>query len=99
MTTQRGRPKKDRSGQDLFENAEDYLRAVVTGETIPDAVRVQAARTLIQYETARKRARVKSPSPAQLDKKSAADLERSNIEQFEAKAEKIRAKYRKRGKL
>jgi len=91
-----GRKKKDRTGQELFDDAQSYLLAVVQGRTVPDAVRVQAARCLIQYETARKRAPVKSPSPSQLQKKTESDLEKSNIEQFEAKAAKIREKYQKK---
>jgi len=88
-----GRKKKDRSKQDFFETAEDYLLAVVQGTTEPDTVRVQAARTLIQYQTARKRAPVKNPSPEQLHKRTESDLEKSNIADFEARAAKIRAKH------
>jgi hypothetical protein len=90
-----GRPKKDRSGQDFFEDAQSYLLAVVRGLTLPDAVRVQAARTLIQYEKAKKRAPVPSPSAAQLQKKAEIDLEKSTATDFEEKAARIRAKYQR----
>lgn len=90
-----GRKKKNRDGQELFESAEDYLQAVVKGKTPPDAVRVQAARTLIQYERAKSRAPVKSPSPKKLQEQSQKDLEKSNLENFEVKAAKIREKYQR----
>jgi len=53
-----GRKKKDRSEQDFFDDAESYLLAVVQGRTVPDVVRVQAAKALIAYQTAKKRAPV-----------------------------------------
>ncbi|PIV89413.1 MAG: hypothetical protein COW48_00645 [Hydrogenophilales bacterium CG17_big_fil_post_rev_8_21_14_2_50_63_12] len=49
-----------------FQDAEGYLQAVVLGTTPADPVRVSAARTLIQYQTARQRAPVASPPPRQL---------------------------------
>lgn len=88
-----GRKKKDRSNQDYFEDAESYLLAVVQGRTIPDAVRVQAAKSLIAYQTAKKRAPVKSPPPAKLQEKTEKDIEKSNIDDFEKRAAKIREKY------
>lgn len=89
-----GRKKKDRSNQDYFESAESYLLAVVQGRAIPDAVRVQAAKSLIVYETAKKRAPVKSPPPAKLRAKTDRDIEKSNIDDFEKKAAIIREKFR-----
>lgn len=88
-----GRKKKDRSGQDLFLDAQSYLLAVVQGTTPPDSVRVQAARTLIQYEQAKKRAPVKSPSPAELHQKTESDIESSAKAEFEEKAAIIRARH------
>jgi len=90
-----GRPKKNREKQGFFEDAESYLRAVVRGETTPDALRVSAARVLIRYQKAEQRAPVKSPSPGQLRKKTETAIERSNIAEFEEKAAAIRAKYAK----
>ncbi len=89
-----GRKRKDREKQDFFEGAQAYLLAVVQGRTLPDAVRVQAAKTLIQYETAKKRAPVKSPNPADLHKKTQADIEKAVAAEFEKKADLIRARYR-----
>lgn len=89
-----GRKKKDRSGQDHFEDAQSYLLAVVQGLTPPDAVRVQAARTLIQYERAKQRAPVKSPSAAELHQKSEVAVERAQRQDFEARAAKVRAKFK-----
>lgn len=92
-----GRKKKDRTGQDFFETSQDYLLAVVQGLTIPDAVRVQAAKTLIAYETAKKRAPVKSPSPSKLQENTQRDIEKSKNQEFEKKAAAIREKFSKRG--
>ncbi|OPZ66675.1 MAG: hypothetical protein BWY84_00058 [Candidatus Aerophobetes bacterium ADurb.Bin490] len=90
-----GRKKKDRSNQDYFEDAESYLLAVVQGRAIPDAVRVQAAKSLIAYQTAKKRAPVKSPAPAKLQEKMERDIEKSNAAEFEAKAAEILKKHRR----
>jgi len=90
-----GRKKKDREGQEYFEDAQSYLLAVVQGRTIPDAVRVQAAKTLITYETAKKRAPVQSPAPAKLREKTHRDIEKTVAIDFEKKAAKIREKYQK----
>lgn len=89
-----GRKKKDRSGQDFFDDAESYLLAVVQGRTVPDAVRVQAAKSLIAYQTAKKRAPVKSPPPSKLQAKTERDIEKSNIDDFEKRAAKVREKFR-----
>ena len=89
-----GRKKKDRSNQDYFEDAESYLLAVVQGRAIPDAVRVQAAKSLIAYQTAKKRAPVKSPPPAKLQAQTAKDIEKSNINEFEKQAAIIREKIK-----
>lgn len=89
-----GRKKKDRSPQGYFENAEAYLTAVVQGLTPPDAVRVQAARTLIQYERAKQRAPLKSPSAAELHQKSEVAVEKAQRQDFETRAAKVRAKYK-----
>ena len=89
-----GRKKKDRSKQDYFEDAESYLLAVVQGRAIPDAVRVQAAKSLIAYQTAKKRAPVKSLPPAKLQAKTEKDVEKSINDDFEKKAAAIREKFR-----
>ncbi|OPY88824.1 MAG: hypothetical protein A4E71_00220 [Smithella sp. PtaU1.Bin162] len=88
-----GRKKKDRSEQDYFEDAESYLLAVVQGRAIPDAVRVQAAKSLIAYQTAKKRAPVKSPPPSKLQAKTERDIEKSNLDDFEKRAAVIREKF------
>ena len=89
-----GRPKKDRTLQAVYETAEDYLEAVVKGLTLPDAVRVAAAKALIQYQKAKQRAPVKSPTPSQLHQKSIVSVEKSKIEEFEKKAAVIREKLK-----
>jgi len=88
-----GAKKKDRKEQEYFEDAQSYLLAVVQGLTIPDAVRVQAAKTLIAYETAKKRAPIQSPAPAKLREKTDRDIEKNVALDFEKKATKILKKY------
>ena len=91
-----GRPPKNRSKQDFFEDAESYLLAVVQGKTPPDAVRVQAAKTLIAYQKARQRAPMKSASPTKLHEQSLRSVERAQTLDFEAKAAEIRAKFQRK---
>ncbi|MBW2631256.1 MAG: hypothetical protein JRC90_05760 [Deltaproteobacteria bacterium] len=91
-----GRKKKDRGKQVFFEDAESYLLAVVQGVTEPDSIRVAAAKALIAYQTAKKRGPVKSPSPGQLDKKTASSVEQAKLAEFEEKAVKIRAKLNRK---
>ena len=89
-----GRKKKDRSAQEYFADAQSYLLAVVQGRTTPDAVRVMAAKTLIQYERAKTRAPVASPAPAELQKKTARDIEGAIRADFERKAIAIEEKLK-----
>lgn len=91
-----GRKKKDRSGQQYFPDAESYLEAVVTGIVEPDVVRVQAAKTLISYQQPKQRTKPKSETPRRLRAKEEATIETSNLLEFEEKAAKIRAKYKKK---
>ena len=93
-----GRKRKDRNEQDYFDDAESYLMAVVQGRAIPDAVRVQAAKTLICYQQAKQRAPVKSKTPSQLHKQSISSVEKAISEDFEKRAAKVREKFQnKRG--
>lgn len=92
-----GTKRKDRSGQAFFDDAEAYLVAVVQGRTEPDAVRVQAARTLIQYEKARQRAPVKSLPPRKLHEKTERDVEKSRFADFERESAKVRARLQSKG--
>lgn len=94
-----GRKKKDRSAQDFFDDAESYLLAVVQGRTSPDAVRVQAAKTLIAYQKAKQRAPVKSKTPGQLNKESISSVEKATDAEFEVKRAKVieRLKSKKEG--
>jgi len=89
-----GRKKKDRSGQNFFADAESYLLAVVQGRAVADAVRVQAAKTLIGYQTPKQRAPVKSKPPAELHKTALASVEKAKIEEFEKKAAAVREKFK-----
>jgi hypothetical protein len=92
-----GRPRKDRGKQEFFEDAESYLVAVVQGLTPADAVRVQAAKTLIAYQKTKRRAKAKSPSPIVLERKEMADIENAVVTDFKKKAAEIRARHAKRG--
>jgi len=90
-----GRPKKDRTSQAIFDDAESYLLAVVQGRTPPDSARITAAKTLIQYQQAKQRGPLKSPTPLQLHKKNISAIERNKLLKFEERAVLIRAKIRK----
>ncbi len=98
-----GRPKKIRTptapadGQ-VFDSAEAYLEAVVAGTVAADAVRVQAAKTLIAYQTVRQRAPKKSLSPKQMALQEVRMIEDSIAAEFEKKAAQIRAKHERRKK-
>ena len=92
-----GGKKKDRSEQDFFDDAESYLMAVVQGRTSPDAVRVQAAKTLICYQQAKQRAPVKSKAPSQLHKQSISSVQRAASDEFEKKKAKIIEKIKSKG--
>ncbi len=89
-----GRKPKDRAKQDFFEDAEAYLLAVVQGETVPDAVRVQAAKSLLAYQIPKKRVKPESPPPKKLRQKQERQAESDNLLKFKEKADKIRAKYK-----
>ena len=89
-----GAKKKDRSEQEFFDDAESYLLAVVQGNTAPDAVRVTAAKALIQYQKAKQRAPVKSKTPSQLYAQSISSVEKAISEEFEKKANQIRKKLK-----
>jgi len=89
-----GAKKKDRSKQEFFDDAESYLLAVVQGITAPDAVRVTAAKALIQYQKAKQRAPVKSKTPSQLHKQSISSVEKAASDEFEKKANQIRGKLK-----
>jgi hypothetical protein len=94
-----GRPKKVRTpaatsaGGQIFDTAEEYLTAVVAGTVAPDAVRVQAAKTLIAYQLTRQRAPKKAPTPTELARKEATAIEDAVAAEFEAKAAAIRARH------
>lgn len=79
-----------------FETAEDYLLAVVQGRTFPDSTRCQAARTLMSYQTPKKRLKAETPSPKRMRAKEEAQIEKDKIADFEARAKLIRAKYAKK---
>lgn len=75
-----------------FADAESYLEAVVKGTVSPDPLRIQAARTLIAYQRGRQRAPVPSPTPAQLNKRAAADNDQNFLDAWALKAAAVRAR-------
>ncbi len=94
-----GRKPKDRtpaSGEPKFDTAEAYLQAVVAGSIAADPVRVQAARTLIQYQRTKERAPKRSPPPKELEQRETLAVESAVADEFEKKAREIRAKHAKR---
>ncbi len=91
-----GRKPKDRSKQIYFPDAESYLSAVVEGRIIPDAVRVQAAKALIGYQKAKQRVPIETPTPTKLREKTAKDIEKNILSEFELKAAKVREKYQRK---
>lgn len=75
-----------------FQDAESYLQAVVLGTTPPDPVRVSAARALIQYQTAKKRAPVASPPPKQLAQREEITDETAARDAWARKSAEVRAR-------
>ena len=97
-----GRPKKDRTpatGEPIFESAESYLEAVVSGTIPPDPARIQAAKTLIAYQKTKQRAPKKALTPTQMEALEVRAIEDAIAGEFEAKAAEIRARHAKRRKL
>lgn len=90
-----GRKKKDRTPTDAATDAQDYLERVVRGEVDADAVRVSAARCLIQYERAKQRGPVPSKKPSELAEQEAKALEREVAAAFEERAKAIRNRHRR----
>jgi hypothetical protein len=92
-----GRKPADRTpdGQ-LFDSAEDYLQAVVEGRVTADALRISAAKTLIRYQTAKRRLPVKALTPGEAVKKEKFEAETALNAEFEAKAKEIRERHSRR---
>lgn len=89
-----GRPKKERPPTArVYADALDYLGAVVCGTEEPDAVRVAAAKALLPFQAPRKRAPVKSPPPAQLQRSEALAADEKARADWLAKAAAIRARH------
>lgn len=75
-----------------FADAESYLLAVVQGTAPPDPVRVGAARALLPYLNPRRRAPVKSATPAQMNASSALAGEGELLDAWAVKAAAVRAR-------
>lgn len=91
-----GRKKKDRTPGGKYENALEYLKAVTQGEVVPDALRISAAKAVLPYETPKQRTKPKSQTPTELRKKEERAIEEDKLLEFNEKAKKIRAKYKKK---
>jgi hypothetical protein len=77
----------------MFETAEDYLAAVVSGAISPDATRVRAAGILISYQAQKRRAPKSNPRPADLERKELREVEDAVAAEFAAKAALIRQRH------
>jgi hypothetical protein len=88
-----GRKKKDRTPTGIFDSAEAYLQAVVSGAVAPDALRVAAAKALLSYQTPKTRAPVRSPTPTQLAELAVLAIAKEVDATFEKKAASIRKKF------
>jgi hypothetical protein len=92
-----GRPKKLRPATTReYQDALDYLAAVVRGNEEPDSVRVQAARALLPYQAPRQRAPVSARTPKQLQHFEQLDAEAAAREEWRKRSATIRARHRPR---
>jgi hypothetical protein len=92
----RGAEPADRAPQ--FDNAQDYLAAVVRGTVAPDPTRVSAARALIQYERPRTRRPLRpAMTPTQQQGSDAAAADRELREEWADKVVAIRARLGRNG--
>jgi hypothetical protein len=78
-----------------FDSAESYLAAVVKGLTLPDPVRVGAARALLPYEKGKQRAPVKSATPRQLDSQNKLIAEQELLDKWAEKAAQVRERLKR----
>lgn len=84
-----GRPRKTGTKTyDPGEAALKYLADVAAGIEPPNRDRIAAARALLPYQAPRQRAPVKSPTPRELQRKTAAATESD----WNAKSAEIRAR-------
>lgn len=88
-----GKKRKDRTPTGAAAGAQDYLERVVRGEVEPDAVRVSAARCLIQYEQKKQRAPLRSKRPSELAAQEQKAVEQAVADAFADRAAAIRKKY------
>lgn len=79
-----------------FAGAEDYLLAVIQGKAPPDPVRVGAARALLPYLNARKRAPLKSRTSKQLSSATESAAATDLNERFKSRVVEL-ADARKKG--
>lgn len=92
-----GRPPKQKPASAItFDSAEDYLAAVVAGTEPADQVRVQAAKCLMAYQQPKTRVPAKSARPTDIHKANASALEQQLIDEWAAKAAKVRERMSKK---
>lgn len=88
-----GRPKKKRPPTARkYEDALDFLAAVVAGTEPPDPVRVAAAKALLPFQAPRKRAPVASAPPRQLQHAAKIGAEEAAREAWRKKSAEVRAR-------
>ena len=77
-------------------DAMGYLEAIVSGVEPPDAIRVQAAKSLLAYQLPKIRVPKESPAPRELHRKEQANNEANLLLDFERKAAKIKKRHAER---
>lgn len=77
-----------------YESAEAYLHAVVIGDEPPDRNRIAAAKAMLPYQVAKRRAPLASEAPKQMALSEELDQERQQAAEWEKTQQGIRAKLR-----
>lgn len=92
-----GRPKKESSVYaDPSVAAMAYLADVAAGRVEPNRDRIAAARAILPYQAPRQRAPLKSPRPAELQKKTDLSQEREANAAWDAKVIEIRSRLQRK---
>ena len=87
-------PAPARAG--FYDTAELYLEAIVQGREPPDQLRIAAAKTLIAYQQARRRAPVATAPPREMARLGQMADDTAVVQDFEQRAAEIRARYGRR---
>ena len=80
----------------LYEDALQYLEAVVRGEIPADSLRVAAARIVLPYQRPKQRAPMASPPPNLLRVNSAAKVAKDAKDDWERRAAAVKERFAKK---